>query len=646
MALNFQFKAKDLYFNNHLKPAWVRFKNIQINGKNISKNAKVNYQKPFEYSLENISPDDEIQLDFEIKKPLSINDSSILHTLLTLLILFFGTFFAIKLWTWTKGENLINYFVQWDIVKTISDFYRNINIIYRKSFWIIFGILCFAFGFHTICFMWGNHDWGFLVFPYKWNSAQGIGRYTLHLFKALFFKGIYLPIIYDLVSFLFLALNGVLLCIYWRLEKKVLYFVLCGLILTVQPFLLDLIYFVHMIPETFIGVTFILTALILSEKIGACKIKKHQISFAFLSVLLINFSLAMYPVLINTIAVAFVGRLFIQSFDWNGTWKDFKSCFMKFIPSVLNILLGIFLYKMIETFVFPMNAYGYNTKIIQLSKIPLRVFDLIYQSFHQLYKYDRPFIPQVCLWIFLGFTFVLVVHISFNRNIKQKILRLFLLFASLFATQTAMFIAASHIIDGRIEAFGLVVYETLVAVLVLTKLKDIKNLSIIAFSCVIFISIINDLDCLRVWKLGFDAEKMLWNRVLTRLEMQKEFNPSHKYKIIQIGESISLRKRYYVGSGYSVGLLHHSYDAVWDVFHAHEFYYPTSFRDNLQFWPNTINNKADKEQLKRLYDAGILDKAKAWPDENGLIVWKDIILYVTDEKILEDYKKQLQKECL
>ena len=639
IALNFQFKAKDFYVNNHIKSAWVRFKNIQINGKNISKNAKVNYQEPFEYSLENISPDEEIQLDFEIKKPLSINHFSFLPFGLILLLI-------ILLVHLRKTLELFKKFNEIDLPQVILKGYHNINPVYKKSFWIIFGILCFAFGFHTICYMWGNHDWSFLVFPFKWDDAQPIGRYTLHLFKALLFKGIYLPIIYDLLSFLCLALNGVLLCFYWRLEKRLLYFVLCGLILTIQPFLLDLIYYVHMIPETFIGVTFILIAFILSEKIGSGEIKIHKKRLCFLSVVLINMALAMYPVLINTIAVAFLGRLLIQSFSWDGTYRQFKACFKPFYISVINIVLGILSYKLIVSYVWHMHSL-YNTQTISLQELPERVFMLIKQSFYQLYEYPAPFISQFCLWIFGGFMIVLVLHICFAGNLKQRILRLLLLFASLFATQTAMLIAASHIIDGRIEAFGLVVYETLVAVLVFTKLRNINNLSIIAFVYVIFVSIINDLDCLHTWKLGFDAEKMLWNRVLMRLEMQKEFNPLKKYKIIQVGDSVSLRKRYYAQKQEKLknaGLIGHSYDANWDLFHAHEFYYPTAFRDKLRFWPNTIDNGGYKRQLKRLYDAGILNKAKAWPDKNGLIVWKDIILYITDEKILEDYKKQLQEE--
>ena len=51
-----------------------------------------------------------------------------------------------------------------------------------------------------------------------------------------------------------------------------------------------------------------------------------------------------------------------------------------------------------------------------------------------------------------------------------------------------------------------------------------------------------------------------------------------------------------------------------------------------------------KIELKRLWEAGILDTAQAWPRENGLIVWKDVILIVTDAEMLEKYKRQLANE--
>ena len=175
-----------------------------------------------------------------------------------------------------------------DIILIVSETYSKIDVVYRRSFWIIFGMLCFAFGFHTIQFMWGNHDWSMLVHSTPW-GINAIGRYALHSFKKIFLNGIYLPLISDVVTFFFLALNAVMLCIYWKLEKRIIYFVLCGLILTVQPYTLSLLYFIHMVPESFIGVSFILVALILSEKMIYEKELTKKVSLAFMSVIFLTF---------------------------------------------------------------------------------------------------------------------------------------------------------------------------------------------------------------------------------------------------------------------------------------------------------------------------------------------------------------------
>ena len=538
-----------------------------------------------------------------------------------------------------------------DIIETVFKVYSNIDVTYRRAFWVIFSVLCFVFGFHTIQFMWGNHDWEMCARLQNWGEYTWIGRYALTSFKKIFLNSIYLPIINDVVTFLFLSLNAVLLCVYWKLPKRIAYLVLCGLILTVQPFTLALMWFVHMIPETFVGASFALTALIISEKtaFGQASLMR-KVGFTILSILLINLSLAMYPVLLNIITVAFVGRLLVQSFEWDGSWEECKSHFAPFAVSVLNIVLGVLSYKVMLTWVFQ-PAEFYNTQTLSLDRLPERLLILLKQSFHQLYEYNYPFISQAVLWVFLCFTILVALYICLTGNFKQKIVRLILLGGALYATQTAMIIANTHMIAARVELFGLVVFETLMAVLIFTKLKKIHNLTVIVTTGVIWVSVINDLDCLRVWKLGFDAEKMLWNRVLARMEEQTGFNAYKKYKIIQVGLPISMRPRFYEKSLPSVpfhdwgfSLLTASYDfPAPGRFCSYEFYYPTAFRDGERFHPD-IKNTRYKAQLKRLWEAGVLDRACAWPHKNGIIVWKDIILFITDAVLLEKYKKQLAQE--
>ncbi len=644
MSLIMKFRGKDLMVDNQRKPAYVCFENIRVNGKTVAGKQTVWHDKPFRYCAKNISDNSTVTLSFAVRKPIFFTDIRWERL--------FGLFIACSLLIscFDTLRRLVSGLNKKDIVQVIADNYRSIDGVYRRAFWIIFGVLCFAFGFHAIQFMWGNHDWKD-AFAFKSATAfVWCGRYALYGIKSTVLGGIYLPLIYDVVSFLFLALNAVLLCTYWKLEKRVIYFVLCGLILTAQPFTLCMMYYEHMLPETFIGVTLALTALTLTEKIAFEKSSRtRKVVCSLLSIVLINLSLATYPVLINTIAVAFVGRLLVQSFERDCSWRQFRTCFVPYAVSAINIVLGILSYKLVLTFVFPPNG-DYNTQTLPLGQISERLVVLFEQSFRQLCEYPFPFISQGLLWVFLGFVVLVVLYICSIGNIKQKIVRVLLLGGALFATQTAMIIANKYLIAGRIELFGLIVFETLVTVIVFTKLKKMHNLSVLAATGVVWVSIINDLDCLRVWKLGFDAEKMLWNRVLMRMEIQKDFDVSRKYNIIQIGMPISMRSRFYKKlrpskrfHDHGNSLLSFSYDAPWDLFHAYEFYYQTEFRGEHPR-PNHPNDPKYRAQLKRLWEAGILDKARAWPHENGLIVWKDVILFVTDAKLLEEYKKQLAKE--
>ena len=644
ISLVMSFRGKDLRVNNQRKPSYVRFENIRVNGKIVVEEQTVWHDQSFWHRAKNISDNSVVTLSFDIRKPLAFTDIRWERVI--------GLFMACSLLISCSGalRRLFNGLDKKDIVQIIVGNYKNIDVVYRRAFWIIFGVLCLAFGFHTIQFMWGNHDWGFVERGLtSWNRALQ-GRYAVHIFKLLL-GGSYLPLVYDVVSFLFLALNAVLLCTYWKLEKRVVYFILCGLILAAQPFTLSMMYYVHMLPEVFMGVTFALIALMLAEKIAFEKSSHmRKVVLSLLSIVLINLSLAMYPVLLNTIAVAFVGRLLVQSFEWDGSWKQFKSCFSPFSASAICIALGIGLYKFIITFVFQADKNAYNVQTLSLEQLPDRLWTLFKQSFYQLYEYPFPFISQGVLWIFLGFMILIALYICLTGNFKQKITRLLLLVGTLFATQTAMIIANKHVIAARVELFGLVVFEMLVTVIVFTKLKKLHNLSILAATGVVWVSIVNDLDCLRVWKLGFDAEKMLWNRVLARMEIQKDFDVNQEYNIIQIGAPISLRPHFYVEPYQSRGfhdkgcsLLTFSFDCPWRIFECYESHYPTCFKGE-KFCLTVYSDFEHEAQLRRLWETGILDKAQAWPHENGLIVWKDIILFVTDAKLLEEYKKQLAKK--
>ena len=44
------------------------------------------------------------------------------------------------------------------IIEKLKSQYKNIDSVYKKAFWVVFLALNIVFIFHTINFMWGNHD--------------------------------------------------------------------------------------------------------------------------------------------------------------------------------------------------------------------------------------------------------------------------------------------------------------------------------------------------------------------------------------------------------------------------------------------------------------------------------------------------------
>ena len=274
ISLVMRFRGKDFRVRNQRKPAYVRFEKIRVNGKEVAKEQTIWHDNPFQYCVKNISDNSTVTLSFGIRKSLAFIDirwGRVIGLFMACLLLILVIRLKFGLASCSDIlKRLVNGLNKKDIIQAIAENYRNVDVIYRRAFWIIFGVLCFAFGFHAIQFMWGNHDFKFVgaFYPLAWSGRAFEGRYAVYLFKKLFLDGICSPFVYDVITFLFLALNAVLLCIYWKLERRVIYFVLCGLILTVQPFTLIMMYYVHMLPETFIGVTLVLIALMLTEKIA------------------------------------------------------------------------------------------------------------------------------------------------------------------------------------------------------------------------------------------------------------------------------------------------------------------------------------------------------------------------------------------
>ena len=168
-----------------------------------------------------------------------------------------------------ESGNISLSFGQISLPQAIWQSYKNINPLYSHTFWIVFIACNIVFGFHTMQFLWGNHDWIY-VFGNNIGYLETIreGRYTQHIISAFLQNEKLLPILNNILAFLGLSLASVWLCMYLNIQRKLWIWVIVGLILTLQPFTLTRMYFAFQVAGLFIAVAIGILGFVLAKKAG------------------------------------------------------------------------------------------------------------------------------------------------------------------------------------------------------------------------------------------------------------------------------------------------------------------------------------------------------------------------------------------
>jgi len=523
--------------------------------------------------------------------------------------------------------------------------------VYINSFLVIFLFINIVFLFHTVSFMYGNHTWHAVTGSLPTDNYLNIGRYSTNIIKSILFGGKYIPIISNLFGFAALSLSSILLCIYWDFKKKIHIFAICGCIFSIQPFVLEWLYYVEALPEFFLAPAFVFIGLILAEKISNYTTYKKYILF-ILSVVVINISISIYPVLLTTIAVSVIGKIFIECYK--NYESNIISILNKFKYSLASIATSAILYKIFLIILKKNNILldSYTIRSISIENIPERIYEHFFLSFEKLILYKSSFMPNLITKLFFVIFIVLTVSIIY-KLIKYKNFKNFLLCAStlclvIFATETSSIIADSNLIrEARVDFYGIVPFRVLIVGLLLSSENIYKNLTFIITILIVFICSINDFYALRVWHSGYEAEKMQWNRILARMESHPNFIPGKKYHFIQIGENFSLRDKFYEkrkNEKVAIGSLGHSYTPHWRPLDPTKLFYPFDFYKSQLSSQSHANHALYQSCIKRLHDGGILDMAEAWPRPNSLLIHEDIILFVTNYKSLEQTRASLKSK--
>ena len=515
-----------------------------------------------------------------------------------------------------------------------SKLYHRIPDYYRQSFWWLFFFINLAFLFHTINFMWGNEDWAAVRSAVDHGEGIAQGTFSVYWLQELLFDGKILPVANNLWGFAGLSLAGVLLAIYWKLPEKKLPIVITGLLFAVTPYTLSVLYFV----KSSLGIMFlpamVLTALILSQKHG--KTDFYTYGYNMISILLFLWALGTYMPVINFIAVAILGQIFVKvvyaEISFVDAARNVRQGLANFTAALTIYWLILFLLH--ETHhLLPEHAAALSLTM-PLWRLPA----VIYQSFMQ-FAQPLPFMDisyKLMYGIFALIALGVLIFKASTAKVAARglVLILFLILASVMALA---FVANPYQNLVKMGFFGLPFLFALLFVMVLRLGGPVvRRIGYVLAVLIIFMNFVRIAYAEKVWKFGWEAETKLAERIITRLEKMPEFDIDRQYQLLQIGEK-SLRAKYYRKGEYEITngeLLDRAYYPEGHAKDAYNFFYQTDF----------LSGDAQEEALQnpeiRNY---LLNQAKAWPAKEGLFIHGSYIVLVLDEVSLAMVQRYLEK---
>ncbi|MDR0486576.1 MAG: hypothetical protein LBH29_07655, partial [Elusimicrobiota bacterium] len=311
---------------------------------------------------------------------------------------------------------------------------------------------------------------------------------------------------------------------------------------------------------------------------------------------------------------------------------------------------------------------NFRTETVALSDFPQRVFEISKTSLIKLYSYignaDISYINFLffILLIFLIFN-VLLKAVFSNASFLQKILRPFifiLLLAAAFilSNSSAMLeyeLTIRRLFEDSLNVFGLTYFHVLIVVLLLRQVtaeeRDlrwknfVKNATVFLSILILYNCAIYNAKIQKTFKLKFEAETKLWNRVIDRIEQVDGFDSGEKYALLTIGRFRSITP-YMPDAENNNYLMRRSLDADWaslegPLTYTNDF---TSFRytsisgrkDITRFY-----NDADIKALLKM--SSEIEKAKPYPDKTSIVIKDGILMVILDQEGLDKARALIQE---
>ncbi len=495
--------------------------------------------------------------------------------------------------------------------------------------WLIsYLIVNLAFLYHSLNFMWGNHDVEFIKSKLSLSSGLFEGRFTQFIPYWLLTDGQILPIVNNLIGFAFLVSALWLLARYWHLPQNTLTTVLFITFFATLPYTLSWLYF------TFITISCLLWTFLIILGLHLCSYihqEKHKLTLSLFAVLCFYLSLGGYPPVINTIFVCLSAQITISYVFYHVSLKEL---FQIHKYTLLNIIIAIVLFRLTLLFIPHDNVYNLETTPFNL--MPQKFLSILKISFQQ-FSLSLPYMEKSYKMTLCCLVIIAIITTLLNTmNISRLIISVIMIFTTILAAATTTFLVIPHTeFVARIDFYGLAfIYLFAFSLLLHQKIPFIKSITIISMFILIPWNITNDYRAQKNWQQGFTAEFQILDDIIERIENHPQFNPKRTYRFYQIGD-ISLRRNYYQNN-YEYPepfLLSLPYLAGWQGANLIEFYSPFSFIDK----KTPLLATDITTEVYRF----ITEDARPWPHPNSVYINKNIILIIYNQTGLTEFRQKI-----
>lgn len=643
----------------------LNVKDIQVNGQNFHKNKKtVWYERPYIDTI-SVNKDETVALSVTYKTKLMLRNINIQQFAAGIVLLLCSIVLLVKCYLWNfininsiKFIHTILVFLEkygeWDSV--FIQKYRDIDVVYRKTFWSVFIILNLVFLYYNIHFIWGNHDWNYVMQGMWGNVAWGNGRFTNYLPNQLL-GGRFLPLLNVSFALFGYSFIGILLAYYWKVPKTFFNYLILSLVVVLNPLVLYWFsFFIDVVSHLWLPSIMIL-ALILSEK-------KSLYSF-ILAYLLFIFGLGIYPSGIATVTAVLFGKFIIVYCFESHT---IKFLYQQFKRTFCCVLLSLISFKILISILIALNLANANIPQLQMNLLGgnlVNFFELIKSSYLHLF-YAVPFYDYNIIRLIYGISlFSFIVLCCYQKKYNGiKFSQFCFLIVTIFLFPIVLnipeFILGQKIFLARIYFFGNIFLGAFfISLLLKTKFVWAKNILIVFLIFLLPMSTYRLYEAQKLWKIEFEYENdMFKQKILQPLHDTYDYSQKPAYSILIFGTHTPLILSRYSNANYCLNedgtfLTYKGSLYFWNFPRFIEFYLP-EFRvknyDVIEKTSNGCNSKMGQagyidfiHELLPYYDI-LKNEMTQWPHSNSVFLKDNYLIINFDNEVLQEVLKILEEK--